>query len=260
MKLMKEILPGSLISMLTGYGALIVMLYATSAACAAPGTGDDSYSAARQAMLEEIAADVRLTSEALDKQALDPRVLEAMATVPRHELVPDELRGVAYENRPLPIGHGQTISQPYIVAIMTDLLKFEPGQRVLEIGTGSGYQAAILGELGGEVYTIEIIEELGVQARRNLQRLGYSNIEARIGDGYYGWEEQAPFDAIVVTAAASHIPPPLIRQLKNGGRMIIPVGSRFMVQQLLLVEKDAAGKVTTRQILPVRFVPLTGTH
>jgi protein-L-isoaspartate(D-aspartate) O-methyltransferase len=260
MKLMKDIFHGSLISMLTGYGALIVMLYATSAACAAPGTGDDPYSAARQAMLEEIAADVRLTSEALDREALDPRVLEAMATVPRHELVPDELRDVAYENRPLPIGHGQTISQPYIVAIMTDLLKFEPGQRVLEIGTGSGYQAAILGELGGEVYTIEIIEELGVQARRNLERLGYSNIEVRIGDGYYGWEEQAPFDAIVVTAAASHIPPPLIRQLKNGGRMIIPVGSRFMVQQLLLVEKDAAGKVTTRQILPVRFVPLTGTH
>jgi protein-L-isoaspartate(D-aspartate) O-methyltransferase len=257
---MKEIFSGRSKSMLTWYGALLVMLYATSAAFGAPGTGDDPYSAARQAMLEEIAADVRLTSKALDKEALDPRVLEAMATAPRHELVPDELRGVAYENRPLPIGHGQTISQPYIVAIMTDLLKFEPGQRALEIGTGSGYQAAILGELGGEVYTIEIIEELGVQARRNLERLGYSNIEVRIGDGYYGWEEQAPFDAIVVTAAASHIPPPLIRQLKNGGRMIIPVGSRFMVQQLLLVEKDAAGKVTTRQILPVRFVPLTGTH
>ena len=246
--------------MITGHAAFAVMLYSVITAFGATGPADDPYSAARQAMLEEIAADVRLTSKSLNTEALDPRVLEAMATVPRHELVPDELRDVAYENRPLPIGHGQTISQPYIVAIMTDLLKFEPGQRVLEIGTGSGYQAAILGELGGEVYTIEIIEELGVQARMNLQRLGYSNIEARIGDGYYGWEEQAPFDAIVVTAAASHIPPPLIRQLKNGGRMIIPVGSRFMVQQLLLVEKDAAGKVTTRQILPVRFVPLTGTH
>jgi protein-L-isoaspartate(D-aspartate) O-methyltransferase len=257
---MREILSGRSKTMLTWYGVLAVMLYTTSTAFGAPGTGVDPYSAARQAMLEEIAADVRLTSEALNKEALDPRVLDAMATVPRHELVPDELRSMAYENRPLPIGHGQTISQPYIVAIMTDLLKFEPGQRALEIGTGSGYQAAILGELGGEVYTIEIIEELGEQARRSLERLGYSNIEVRIGDGYYGWEEQAPFDAIVVTAAASHVPPPLIKQLKNGGRMIIPVGSRFMVQQLLLVEKDAAGKVTTRQILPVRFVPLTGTH
>jgi protein-L-isoaspartate(D-aspartate) O-methyltransferase len=226
----------------------------------AAGAGDDLFAPAREAMLEEIAADVRLTSEALNKEALDPRVLDAMATVPRHELVPDDLRPVAYENRPLPIGHGQTISQPYIVAIMTDLLKFGPGQRALEIGTGSGYQAAILGELGGEVYTIEIIEDLGRQARGSLERLGYKNVEVRIGDGYYGWEEQAPFDAIVVTAAASHIPPPLITQLKNGGRMVIPVGSRFMVQQLLLVEKDASGKVTTRQILPVRFVPLTGTH
>jgi protein-L-isoaspartate(D-aspartate) O-methyltransferase len=232
-------------------------------ACTTVGTinssGDD-YSAARQAMLEEITADVRLTSQSLNKEALDPRVLEVMGRVPRHELVPAELRAAAYENRPLPIGHGQTISQPYIVAIMTDLLKLEPGGRALEIGTGSGYQAAILAELGAEVYTIEIIADLGKQAQRNLERLGYKNIEVRIGDGYYGWKEHAPYDAIVVTAAASHVPPPLIKQLKNGGRMVIPVGSRFMVQQLLLVEKDAAGKVTTRQILPVRFVPLTGTH
>jgi len=260
MKQMKELLHVTPNHVKARYRALAVVLYAVSTSFAASAPGEDPYAVARQAMLDEIAADVRLTSEALDRETLDPRVLEAMATVPRHELVPDELRGVAYENRPLPIGHGQTISQPYIVAIMTDLLKFGPGQRALEIGTGSGYQAAILSELGGMVYTIEIIEELGEQARRNLERLGYSNIEVRIGDGYYGWEEQAPFDAIVVTAAASHIPPPLIKQLKNGGRMIIPVGSRFMVQQLLLVEKDAAGKVTTRQILPVRFVPLTGTH
>ena len=260
MKRMKEIFSGSSKRVRTRHRALAVMLYAASTSFGAAGPGEDPYVAARQAMLEEIAADVRLTSESLNKKALDPRVLEAMATVPRHELVPDELRGVAYENRPLPIGHGQTISQPYIVAIMTDLLKFGPGQRALEIGTGSGYQAAILSELGGKVYTIEIIEDLGELARRNLERLGYKNIEVRIGDGYYGWEEHAPFDVIVVTAAASHIPPPLIKQLKNGGRMVIPVGSRFMVQQLLLVEKDKAGKVTTRQILPVRFVPLTGTH
>jgi protein-L-isoaspartate(D-aspartate) O-methyltransferase len=260
MKGTREIFSGSSSFTNTWHGALAVMLYTASAAFGATGPGEDPYGAARKAMLEEIAADVLQTSESLDKETLDPRVLDAMATVPRHELVPDALQGVAYENRPLPIGHGQTISQPYIVAIMTDLLKFEPGQRALEIGTGSGYQAAILGELGGEVYTIEIIEDLGEQARRNLERLGYRNIEVRIGDGYYGWEEQAPFDVIVVTAAASHIPPPLIKQLKNGGRMVIPVGSRFMVQQLLLVEKDTAGEVTTRQILPVRFVPLTGTH
>jgi protein-L-isoaspartate(D-aspartate) O-methyltransferase len=220
----------------------------------------DPYKAARLAMVQEIEADVRLTSLSLDKESLDPRVMKAMSSVPRHELVPESLREVAYENRPLPIGHGQTISQPYIVAVMTDLLKPEPGDRVLEIGTGSGYQAAILAELVARVYSIEIIKALGEEARRKLAELGYGNIEVRIGDGYYGWKEHAPYDAIVVTAAASHIPPPLIEQLKPGGRMIIPVGSRFMVQQLVLVEKDAAGKVTTRQILPVRFVPLTGEH
>jgi protein-L-isoaspartate(D-aspartate) O-methyltransferase len=241
-------------------GLLAALLFAVSVSPGRAVPGDDAYRAARRAMVDEIAADVRLTSQSLSKEALDPAVLAAMATVPREEFVPPALRDVAYENRPLPIGHGQTISQPYIVAIMTDLLKLEPGQRVLEIGTGSGYQAAILAKLGAEVYTIEIIAELGEQARRTLKRLGFRNIEVRIGDGYYGWEEHAPFDAIVVTAAASHVPPPLIRQLKNGGRMVIPVGSRFMVQQLLLVEKDAAGEVTSRQMLPVRFVPLTGTH
>jgi protein-L-isoaspartate(D-aspartate) O-methyltransferase len=239
---------------------LIAMLLVATATAGAVDSGGDPYASARRAMLEEIAADVRLTSQSLNKEALDPRVLEVMGKVPRHEFVPPELRAAAYENRPLPIGHGQTISQPYIVAIMTDLLKLEPGQRALEVGTGSGYQAAILARLCGEVYTIEIIEDLGLQARRVLERLGYKNVEVRIGDGYYGWEEHAPYDAIVVTAAASHVPPPLIHQLKNGGRMVIPVGSRFMVQQLLLVEKDAAGTVTTRQILPVRFVPLTGSH
>jgi protein-L-isoaspartate(D-aspartate) O-methyltransferase len=143
---------------------------------------------------------------------------------------------------------------------MTDLLKVAPAGKVLEVGTGSGYQAAILAELVDRVYTIEIIEALGTRARASLEALGYENITVRIGDGYYGWQEQAPFDAIVVTAAASHIPPPLVEQLKKGGRMIIPVGSRFMVQQLVLVEKDTQGEVVTRQILPVRFVPLTGTH
>jgi protein-L-isoaspartate(D-aspartate) O-methyltransferase len=241
-------------------GLLAAVLCLLNAASGNAASGEGSYRAARLAMVKEIRADVRLTSQALDTESLDPHVLEAMAKVPRHEFVPPELREVAYENRPLPIGHGQTISQPYIVAVMTDLLKVEPGQHVLEIGTGSGYQAAILAALGAEVYTIEIIAALAEQARRTLDRLGYKNIHVRIGDGYYGWKEHAPFDAIVVTAAASHIPPPLIQQLKNGGRMVIPVGSRFMVQQLLLVEKDEDGKVTSRQLLPVRFVPLTGSR
>jgi len=224
------------------------------------GIAAEDYAQARAAMVETIAAMQDSTSEALERDKIDPRVLLAMATVPRHVLVPEALRSAAYENRPLPIGHGQTISQPYIVALMTDLLRLQPGDRVLEIGTGSGYQAAVLAELGMQVYSIEIIEPLGELARTNLAALGYNDIEVRIGDGYYGWEEQAPFDAIIVTAAASHIPPPLIRQLRPGGHMIIPVGSRFMVQQLVLVDKDEDSEVTTRQVLPVHFVPLTGDH
>lgn len=226
---------------------------------AAPGSADE-YAAVRNSLMREIATEVRETAGFLGKSALDAGVVEAMNRVPRHAFVPMELRGAAYENRPLPIGHGQTISQPYIVAVMTDLLKPARGQRVLEIGTGSGYQAAVLAELVDRVYTIEIIEPLARSARERLARLGYGNVEARTGDGYYGWEEQAPFDGIVVTAAAGHVPPPLIRQLKPGGRMVIPVGSRFTVQYLVVVEKTADGAVTTRQLLPVAFVPLTGGH
>jgi len=221
---------------------------------------DDEFSKARRAMVQEIEADVLRTSLYIDRRSLKPKVLDAMARVPRHEFVPPQVRGSAYENRPLPIGYGQTISQPYIVALMTDILKLEPHFRVLEVGTGSGYQAAILAELAGKVYTIEIIGPLGTQAKETLKRLNYDNVDIRIGDGYYGWKEAGPFDSIVVTAAASHIPPPLIQQLKPGGKMVIPVGSLFMVQQLLLVEKGIDGRLTTRQILPVRFVPLTGKH
>ena len=211
-------------------------------------------------MVRLIEADVRDTRRYIGKEVLDPRVMEAMGQVLRHEFVPRLSRYAAYENRPLSIGHGQTISQPYIVALMTDLLELKPGDRVLEIGTGSGYQAAILAELSDQVFTIEIIKPLGKKAGERLKKLGYDKGTVRGGDGYYGWEEEAPFDAIVVTAAASHIPPPLIRQLKPGGRMVIPVGSRFMTQQLLLVDKDAQGEVTNRQILPVRFEPFTGGH
>lgn len=220
----------------------------------------DEYTKARQGMIQDIEADVRLTSFYINKKELDPKVMDAMRKVPRHEFVPRQERREAYENRPLPIGHGQTISQPYIVALMTDLLEPKRQHKVLEVGTGSGYQAAILAELAAEVFTIEIIEPLGNAAKERLKQLNYKNVHVRIGDGYYGWEEHGPFDGIVVTAAASHIPPPLIQQLKPGGRMVIPVGSRFMVQHLVVVEKDAKGKLTTRQILPVRFVPLTGTH
>ena len=214
----------------------------------------------RQAMVRSIEKDVNETSRYIGTDELDPRVMEVIGRVPRHEFVPVEERFAAYENIPLPIGHGQTISQPYIVALMTDLMRLKPDSRVLEIGTGSGYQAAILAELCDQVFTIEIIEPLAEEAAERLQRLGYDQIHLRVGDGYYGWKEEAPFDVIIVTAAASHVPPPLIQQLKPGGRMVIPVGSRFMVQQLLLIEKDDQGEVTTRQILPVRFVPLTGTH
>jgi protein-L-isoaspartate(D-aspartate) O-methyltransferase len=211
-------------------------------------------------MVREIEGDVRRTSERIGKGALDPRVMEVLARVPRHEFVPDAEKFHAYENRPLPVGFGQTISQPYIVALMTDLLKVGSEGVVLEVGTGSGYQAAVLSEIVRSVYSIEIIKELAESAAERLKRLGYGNVEVRTGDGYYGWKEHAPFDGIVVTAAAGHIPPPLIEQLKPGGRMVIPVGGPFFVQQLMLVEKGQEGDIQTRQVLPVAFVPLTGGH
>lgn len=225
-----------------------------------PADTAEQYRAQRAQLMHEIAGDVRDTSAYLDTDTLDPRVMQAMARVPRHAFVPEAERPFAYENRPLPIGHGQTISQPYIVAIMTDLLRLGPDDRVLEIGTGSGYQAAILAELVKRVYSIEIIPALAERARTVLDELGYKQVSTRVGDGYYGWEEQAPFDAIMVTAAADHVPPPLLKQLKPGGRMLIPVGSRFMTQQLVLVDKAVDGTITTRVLLPVRFVPLTGEH
>ncbi|HSN70868.1 MAG TPA: protein-L-isoaspartate(D-aspartate) O-methyltransferase, partial [Steroidobacteraceae bacterium] len=190
----------------------------------------------------------------------DPRVLDAMASTPRHEFVRPGDQSLAYLNRPLPIGYGQTISQPYIVAVMTDLLDPDGECRALEIGTGSGYQAAVLSEVCAEVYTIEIVEPLGIAARARLERLDYDNVHVRIGDGYYGWPDAGPFDVIVVTAVASHVPPPLIAQLRPGGRMVLPVGSPYTTQQLVLVRKLENGRITTRQILPVAFVPLTGGH
>jgi protein-L-isoaspartate(D-aspartate) O-methyltransferase len=189
---------------------------------------------------------------------ISPAVLEAMREVPRHELVPAKVRDDAYENHPLFIGHGQTISQPYIVALMTSLARPAKDHVVLEVGTGSGYQAAVLSRLVARVYTIEIVEPLAQEAAANLKRMGYDNVMVRAGDGYKGWAEHAPFDAIVVTAAANHVPQPLVDQLKRGGRLVIPVGGTSMSQNLMVIEKDERGKAHNRAIIPVRFVPLTG--
>ena len=229
---------------------------ALAAAPSAAQQEDPAFANARAGMVDEVQAYAR-TAQA-PGAGFDPDVMRALGEVPRHEFVPDDQKRVAYENRPLPIGHGQTISQPYIVALMTDLADPAPGDTVLEVGTGSGYQAAIFAELVRSVYSIEIIEPLANRAKETLERLGYDNVVTRLGDGYYGWDEHGPFDAIVVTAAASHVPPPLINQLKPGGRMVIPVGGRFLTQQLLLIEKQENGDITTKQVAAVRFVPLTG--
>jgi protein-L-isoaspartate(D-aspartate) O-methyltransferase len=222
----------------------------------APPALKDEYAAPRAEMVEVIEDHAESVAHILDG-ALDAAVLEVMRQVPRHAFVPERARDRAYADRPLPIGYGQTISQPFIVALMTHLLAVEPGDAVLEIGTGSGYQAAVLSPMAGRVCTIEIIPELGRSAAERLQRLGFDKVRTRVGDGYYGWEECGPFDGIMVTAAAGHVPPPLIRQLKPGGRMVIPVGGPFVTQQLVLVEKAGDGQLTTRQLIPVRFVPLT---
>ena len=214
----------------------------------------------RREMVAEIRIVARYAGPVSGKSTIDERVLEVMETVPRHLFVPIDERRHAYEDRPLPIGYGQTISQPYIVALMTDLLDLQGDETVLEVGTGSGYQAAVLGRMVERVFTIEIVPALARRAAETLGSLGFEAVTARQGDGYFGWKEHAPFDAIIVTAAASHIPPPLVRQLKPGGVMVIPVGNPFLTQSLMLVEKSADGSVKTRHLLPVRFVPLTGDH
>ena len=213
----------------------------------------------RQQMLVEISAGIFHVSNVLGKTALDDRVITAIGKVPRHEFVPLELQPYAYANIPLPIGFEKTISQPFIVALMTDLLDLRENDTVLEIGTGLGYQAAILAQLARQVYSIEIIEELARQAKQRLRRQGCSNIEIKIANGYYGWSEHAPFDKVIVTAAPDLIPPPLIHQLKAGGKMVIPAGLPD-AQQLVLVEKNGAGRVTTQEILQVRFSQLEETE
>ena len=208
-------------------------------------------------MLEEIRVLAAQTGVETGRPVFRERVMAALGRVPRHEFVPDEMKANAYENGPLPIGCRQTISQPYIVALMTDFLEVKPGDRVLEIGTGSGYQAAVLAELGAEVYTVEVIPELGRAAAQRLNRLGYANVKTMVGDGYAGWPGEAPFDAIIVTAAPKVLPDALLSQLRNGGRLVAPVGGDGASQDLVVVEKDARGRLHRRSVLGVRFVPMT---
>jgi protein-L-isoaspartate(D-aspartate) O-methyltransferase len=228
---------------------------------AACGTGDGPVRAeqGRHGASDEEFARMRermVTEQMAARDITDPRVLAAMRKVPRHLFVPADQQRLAYEDHPLPIGKDQTISQPYIVAYMTQALELKPGHKVLEIGTGSGYQAAVLGELAREVYTIEIVKELADRAAQTLRESGYKNVHVRHGDGYAGWPEHAPFDAIMVTAAPDHVPPPLVAQLAPGGRMIIPVGDYF--QELRLIQRTEQG-IVERSTIPVRFVPLTRT-
>lgn len=222
-----------------------MILFSFLSCCA---TGQDGYEEARK----------RMVREQIERRGVrDTATIRAMLTVPRHLFVPTYTRKSAYEDRPLSIGHGQTISQPYIVAYMTEAIDPSKCKKVLEIGTGSGYQAAVLAEIVDEVYTVEIIKELGERARKTLAELHYNNVSVKIGNGYEGWSEYAPYDAIIVTAAPEKIPPPLIEQLKDGGRMIIPVGETSYLQHLMLVEKSN-GQIKTKTKLPVRFVPFTG--
>jgi len=213
-------------------------------------TEENPYRAARDSMVRE-----QIAARGVEEEA----VLDALRSVPRHEFVPDKYLNQAYADHPLPIGHGQTISQPYIVALMTEELKVEPGDRVLEVGTGSGYQAAVLAEMGLEVYTVEIIPELAAQAEDRLARLGYDNVHVQNADGYFGWEKHAPYDAIIVTAAPDHLPQPLVQQLRDGGNLVIPIGPIGAVQTLWRYEK-VGGEIQATNLGSVKFVPLTGEH
>lgn len=239
-------------------GALAVLPSAGLwAGAAAPDQGWDR---GMERMMEAIRRDVRQTASYTGRKALSPRVLDAMSRVGRHHFVPESVEAFAYENRPLGIGRGQTISQPFIVALMTDLLDLEPDHRVLEIGTGSGYQAAVLGELVEEVHTIEIIPELASSAAQRLESLEYFNVHVHTGDGWYGRPDEAPFDGIMVTAVGEEVPPRLLDQLAPGGHMVLPLGPQHGGQMLTLVIKGRDGGIERRDILPVQFVPLTGDH
>jgi protein-L-isoaspartate(D-aspartate) O-methyltransferase len=246
--------------MMIGTPLLVVLLSSILAGCSGAPTIDDAARAAHAPAADRrpdefAAARARMVSEQIESRDVrDTRVLAAMRRVPRHLFVPESVRAEAYEDYPLPIGHAQTISQPFIVAWMTEALRVKPASRVLEIGTGSGYQAAVLAEIGAEVYTIELLAPLAESAARTLKTLGYSTVHAKQGDGYAGWPEHAPFDAIIVTAAPDHVPQPLVEQLAVGGRLVIPVGGRG-IQQMTVITKNARG-VTSEERMAVRFVPL----
>ena len=226
----------TLLAVLTGLSLSIALLWAS-----------DPYQQKRERMVQE---------QIRDRGVRNPQVLEVMRAVPRHRFVPPDMLPEAYDDHPLPIGEGQTISQPYVVAFMTELLDLRPTHRVLEIGTGSGYQAAVLARLAQTVYSIEIVRSLGEQAANRLQSLGYKNVEVRIGNGYAGWPEKAPFDRIILTAAPTSIPPALIDQLRPGGRLVAPIGEAFLGQDLVVLEKSGSGRISTRKVLPVAFVPM----
>jgi protein-L-isoaspartate(D-aspartate) O-methyltransferase len=224
---------------------------------AARAFGQEPFAGEREHMLSDIDSMMRFTGDETGRTHLSPRIRQAIASVPRHRFVSAALQAFAYADWPLPIGAGQTISQPFIVALMTELLDTQPSDRVLEVGTGSGYQAAVLAECVARVFTIEIVRSLGERAAVLLAELGYRNIEVRVGDGYRGWPEAAPFDRIIVTAAPDHVPQPLIDQLRPGGRMVIPVGAQDQEQELLLITKAADGIAVAERKISVRFVPLT---
>jgi protein-L-isoaspartate(D-aspartate) O-methyltransferase len=237
---------------------LAAMSLAVPFLMAMAGSPQLDLAAARERLARQVEADVRQTSAYLGEERLDAGVMRAVRTVPRERFVPDELRDQAYGNNPLPIGSGQTISQPYIVAVMSHLAGVRPGSRVYELGTGSGYQAAVLAEMGAEVYSVEIVPELARRATAVLADLGYTKVHVRAGDGYAGWPEAAPFDAIIVTAAGPEIPQPLADQLAPGGRLVMPLGEAWEHQTLVVVTKQVDGSLRRRDVLPVHFVPITG--
>jgi protein-L-isoaspartate(D-aspartate) O-methyltransferase len=238
--------------------AALVLALAALALMAMGGSPDTDPAAARARLIQEVEAEVRLTSQYLGTERLDPAVIRALRAVPRERFVPEDLRGLAYANHPVPIGLGQTISQPYIVAVMSHLIGIKPGDRVYELGTGSGYQAAVLAEMGADVYTVEIVPELAARAAAVLAGLGYGRVRVRAGDGYLGWPEAAPFDAVIVTAAGPEIPRPLVDQLATGGRLVMPLGGTAETQWLVVITRQADGTLHRREVLPVRFVPITG--
>jgi len=239
-------------------GQVLALVLAFLALLVSACRAEDDMSERKESLIREIEAEVRMTAREIGFSRLDPAVIEALRTVPRHAFIPEEERPLAYGNHPLPIGSGQTISQPYIVAVMTQMLGVGPGDRVFELGTGSGYQAAVIAAMGVEVYTVEIVPELAARAAATLAELDYEKVHVRAGDGWQGWPEAAPFDAIIVTAAAPRIPEPLVAQLKTGGRLVIPVGEPWDTQFLVVYEKGADGQLVRGGQLPVRFVPVTG--